>query len=699
MTDATGHCAVTVSRTTPGRAAITATFSTLNPVATAVAEVTFEGTIREALANGADHVVTIEVSGGDLTLTIDTDPPITNPLSAITSISITGGNQANTLVGPDTDNVWTVTAPNGGTLAIKDGPNVTFSVPGGHLSLTGGTGVDRFVLAGGSVDGTINGGTGAAVDTLEAPAASSAWAISGAKAGTLDTRAFADIENVSLAFTDAAEHVRVTQDATGALVVEPAAVGGFAKATITITGAASPDVTVDLGGGDDTAFVDAIVTLVPNLRILGGAGNDYVITAVRSSFAPKLFVEGGTGADVLEDYAGIASANLGNVEVLPAGIPSFTEEGPGPVTDSRALLNLRDKFPATAAINGIAVQPGEQVIFAATVNGGVWRSVDAGSTWEPLTDQLPSLAIGAIALAPKDADGNNVLATTPLDKLVVFAGTGSFSSFGGRGGFSVGIYKSSDGGETWSLLAPEPLANVSITSVVAASDTTVLVAAMGMGPVATTGGIAFDATAAAVQAALERLPNIGAGNVSVTEAARIYTVTFRGLLAKRDVPQLVSNSRADPDRDDDPRGRRHDERGPDDLAGRHHGGGYTLTFGDWAGGVFRSTDGGTNFTRVLAGTATDLVVDPGLPGRFYAGIAYDGVYRSDNGGVNWKKFDVGDYLATDNADNDGNLRVDDPAERISGVVRIRLAVRASAAPAANDPNPVYAALLGIASRG
>ena len=57
-------------------------------------------------------------------------------------------------------------------------------------------------------------------------------------------------------------------------------------------------------------------------------------------------------------------------------------------------------------------------VIAATVNGGVWRSLDGGATWLPLTDQLPSLAIGAVALAPKDKDGNNVTSTTPLSKLI-----------------------------------------------------------------------------------------------------------------------------------------------------------------------------------------------------------------------------------------------------------------------------------------
>ena len=87
-------------------------------------------------------------------------------------------------------------------------------------------------------------------------------------------------------------------------------------------------------------------------------------------------------------------------------------------------------------------------MFAASVNGGVWRTKDGGTNWEPLTDQLPSLSIGTIGIASEDADGKIVDANTPLDKLVLYAGTGSFSSFSSRGGFTVGLFKSLDGGDT-----------------------------------------------------------------------------------------------------------------------------------------------------------------------------------------------------------------------------------------------------------
>jgi photosystem II stability/assembly factor-like uncharacterized protein len=184
-------------------------------------------------------------------------------------------------------------------------------------------------------------------------------------------------------------------------------------------------------------------------------------------------------------------------------------------------------------------------MFLASVNGGVWRTVDGGTTWTPLTDQLPSLSIGAIAIAAKDVDGNAVIGTTTLDKLVVFAGTGSFSSFSGRGGFSVGLFKSLDGGATWSVVASDQLSQVKISAIVAADKDNVVVTGYG-GAASTTTALQFDSTAALVKAALEALPNIGAGNVDVTATpatgalpGAVLTITFKGTLAKRDVPNLM----------------------------------------------------------------------------------------------------------------------------------------------------------------
>ena len=74
-------------------------------------------------------------------------------------------------------------------------------------------------------------------------------------------------------------------------------------------------------------------------------------------------------------------------------------------------------------------------IYAASASGGVWISEDGGLAWRTTTDDLPSLAIGAVCVLPTNPD-------------VILAATGeglnwSYVVFG------VGIWKSGDGGETW----------------------------------------------------------------------------------------------------------------------------------------------------------------------------------------------------------------------------------------------------------
>jgi uncharacterized protein (TIGR03437 family) len=83
-------------------------------------------------------------------------------------------------------------------------------------------------------------------------------------------------------------------------------------------------------------------------------------------------------------------------------------------------------------------------VYAAGAQGGVWKTTDGGTTWTPLTDNQPTLAIGSLALDPSNPD-------------IIYAGTGeeTFSpssppSYGGSF-YGMGVLKSSDRGATWTL--------------------------------------------------------------------------------------------------------------------------------------------------------------------------------------------------------------------------------------------------------
>jgi len=77
----------------------------------------------------------------------------------------------------------------------------------------------------------------------------------------------------------------------------------------------------------------------------------------------------------------------------------------------------------------------QRVMFAGARTGGVWRTTNSGTTWEPVTDSVGIASVGAVAVAPSDAN-------------VVWVGTGDNSLT--RSAYSGdGVYKSTDGGATW----------------------------------------------------------------------------------------------------------------------------------------------------------------------------------------------------------------------------------------------------------
>lgn len=149
-----------------------------------------------------------------------------------------------------------------------------------------------------------------------------------------------------------------------------------------------------------------------------------------------------------------------------SGVPDWIEQGPGPLSNGQSLVLQNGSViagPSSGAVEALAANPFDaDILFAATVNGGLWRTTDATAanpTWEPLTDKFPSLAMGAVAYSPLDA--------TPLDHSddVIYAAAGDFSS-SRRSPVSTGVLKTTDGGDHWSLLGETELAGLPIRSVI-----------------------------------------------------------------------------------------------------------------------------------------------------------------------------------------------------------------------------------------
>lgn len=107
-------------------------------------------------------------------------------------------------------------------------------------------------------------------------------------------------------------------------------------------------------------------------------------------------------------------------------------------------------------IRAIAIHPDKpDVIYAGSASGGVWKSTDSGNNWYPLTDNLPALPIGALAIDAHNPDR-------------IFAGTGEpvAASTNTHGNATpiyngIGIFRSDDAGQTWTLL-PWPSSSSSI---------------------------------------------------------------------------------------------------------------------------------------------------------------------------------------------------------------------------------------------
>jgi len=144
---------------------------------------------------------------------------------------------------------------------------------------------------------------------------------------------------------------------------------------------------------------------------------------------------------------------------------------PVPLPDYAAALNplkFREIGPATMGgrIDDIAVVESDpDIVYVATASGGVMKTENGGTTWQPVFDDQQTSTIGAIAVAPSDPS-------------IIWVGTGEAnnrqsSSWGN------GVYKSTDAGKTWQPMGLAETRHIGRIVVHPTDPNTVWVAALG----------------------------------------------------------------------------------------------------------------------------------------------------------------------------------------------------------------------------
>lgn len=90
--------------------------------------------------------------------------------------------------------------------------------------------------------------------------------------------------------------------------------------------------------------------------------------------------------------------------------------------------------PGLGRINIIALDPNDHnIIYIGAPSGGLWKTIDEGANWIPLTDDQPVLGVSAIVIDPTNTD-------------IIYIGTGDNDA---SDNYSIGVLKSIDGGTTW----------------------------------------------------------------------------------------------------------------------------------------------------------------------------------------------------------------------------------------------------------
>ena len=293
-------------------------------------------------------------------------------------------------------------------------------------------------------------------------------------------------------------------------------------------------------------------------------------------------------------------------KAAPATEKKDEEKKGGMTADTFSGLKFRSLGPAVASgrVMSIAVNPKDKFeYYVGVASGGVWKTVNDGTTWTPVFDKEASYSIGWVALDPNDP-------------AVVWVGTGESNSQRSVA-YGYGIYRSDDGGKNWTNLGLKRSEHIGRVVIDPRDSKVVYVAAEGplWGPGGDRGLYKSADGGKNWKAVLTISENTGVVDVAMDPS-------------NPDIVYAAAYQR-----------RRHV---------------FTLIDGGPESAIYKSTDAGATWNKLKNGLPTvdmgriGLAVSPADPNVVYATIeAADGkggIFRSDDRGANWERrneFDAG----------------------------------------------------------
>lgn len=135
----------------------------------------------------------------------------------------------------------------------------------------------------------------------------------------------------------------------------------------------------------------------------------------------------------------LATAVIGLLVALVVPVRPSAQQAGAPVDIPIGLTwrNIGPGGTGTRIVDFAVVERTPQILYAATASSGVWKTVNAGTTWEPLFQHEQTIALGGIAVSQSHPD-------------IVWVATGEPNMRNLRSSsWGSGIYKSTDAGQTW----------------------------------------------------------------------------------------------------------------------------------------------------------------------------------------------------------------------------------------------------------